>query len=417
MVILFVIIGLSLIILVHEAGHFLFAKLAGIRVLEFGFGFPPRMFGALKRHGRRVERESIEESVRETVTDTAHGEVTEIVHEVREIDEVVPTAKWTFFFGKPSVEEAEDAWRSGATIYSLNWLPFGGFVRLYGEDGVSTDESEREGRKHGIAFSAASFPRKALTMLAGVTMNIIFGWVLFSAVYMIGTPEHLMVADIAPASPAEAAGLVAGDVIVRVEAGGVVLEDPIGTNAFIGLTKANLGEPMALSVQRGSDIHAVTVTGRVNPPAGEGALGVALNTIGTTRLPFFSALWEGMRSTGQMLVAVAVGFYDIITGIFVHPEIFKSVSGPVGIVDAAVQTGSLGIVYVLQFMALISLNLAVLNLIPFPALDGGRFLVIAFERLFRRELSRRFQMVVNSVGFVALVLLMVFVTVQDVGRL
>lgn len=415
MTILLVIIGLSLIILVHEAGHFLFAKLAGIRVLEFGFGFPPRMFGALRRHGRRIERGSIEESVRETVTDTPRGEVTEIVREVREVDEVTPVSSWVFFFGKPRVEEAERAWRSGATIYSMNWLPFGGFVRLYGEDGVPDENGG--GTAHGVAFSAASFPRKAVTMLAGVTMNVIFGWLLFSAVFMVGTPEHLMVADIAPGSPAAIEGIVPGDVITRAEVNGNVLVDPIASDAFIALTKGAAGAPMTLSLQRGSETTKVTVAGRTSPPPGEGALGVALQEIGTTRLPFFSALWEGMLAAGRMLGAVAVGFYDIITGIFVHPEIFKSVSGPVGIVDAAVQTGSLGIVYVLQFMALISLNLAVLNLIPFPALDGGRFLVLLFERLFRRELSRRFQMVVNSVGFVALILLMVFVTVQDVGRL
>jgi regulator of sigma E protease len=417
MIVLAVVIGLSLTILVHEAGHFLAAKLSGIRVLEFGFGFPPRLLGAVRQRERVVECESVEESVQETTVDTAQGEVVEIVHEVHEVDEVVPTTRWVFSWGKPQVAAAERMWRDGLTVYSVNWLPFGGFVRLYGEDGAPEKNAQGESVKRGRAFSLATFPRKAFTMLAGVTMNIVFGWLLFTVVFMAGTPEHLMIADAAPESPAAVAGLAAGDVIVRAEVNGEVLTDPIAIDAFVSLTKATVGKPMALSVQRGSDVYSVTLTGRENPPAGEGALGVGLNEIGTARLPFFSALWEGVLTTGRMLGAVVAGFYGIVTGLFVRPEVLQSVSGPVGIVDAAVQTGSLGIIYIFQFMALVSLNLAVLNLVPFPALDGGRFLMLAFERIFHREFPRRFQTVVNSVGFAALILLMIFVTVQDVGRL
>ena len=391
MIIVLVIIGLSLVILVHEAGHFIVAKLSGITVLEFGIGFPPRLFGALRRRER-------------------------------EVDEVVPATKWLFFFGKPGVEEAERAEREGATIYSVNWLPFGGFVRMQGEDG-SPEAGEdaampvKTSAAKSVPFANVSFWKKAATLAAGVSMNVIFGWLILFAVFLIGTPQHLMIAEVLPDSPAAAAGLTSEDVILSARLDATTLADPVSSDALIALVRSSGEKPIRFEVKRGDAVRTVEIAGKTNAETGAIQIGVSLSDAGLAPLPFHSALWKSIQATGETLVAVVAGFWYLVTRVFTTPEVLKSVAGPVGIVNMAVQSGSLGLIYILQFLALISLNLAVLNLIPFPALDGGRILLTVIEKVFGRPLPRRFQTAVNAIGFVALILLMVVVTVQDIGKL
>lgn len=349
MTVVLVILSLALLILAHEAGHFFTAKLFGIRVDEFGFGFPPRIWGV----------------------------------------------------------------KRGETIYSVNALPFGGFVRIYGED----PDAASDGSDASRSFAVQPVWKRSCVMLAGVLMNALAGWVILSAVFMIGVPAHLAVVDVEAGTPAAAAGVRTGDLILSASSGGTALADPITADDFVALARASAGQAVALTVDRGGSDIAIAVTGRENPPAGEGSLGIAIADTGVPAAPFFASLGNGAAETWQFSKLVVSDFYTLVTQVFVKPSVLKNVAGPVGIVSIADQASGFGFAYFLQFLGLISVNLAVLNLIPFPALDGGKFLFLLIEKAKRSPVSRRVQMAVNVVGFGALIVLMVLVTVQDVARL
>lgn len=341
-----VIIGIALLIFGHELGHFLSAKLFGIRVDEFGFGFPPRLFGK----------------------------------------------------------------KVGETVYSVNALPFGGFVRIYGEDGTAPDADPR-------AFTRQPFWKRGVVMLAGVAMNFIIGWLLFSAVFAAGIPSHLGVVSVTPNAPAADAGVKAGDLVVRAEHDSTVLSDPVPADAFVALVREAGTDAVYLTLDRGGKRIPVTLHGRVNPPRGEGSLGVGVADTGVPAASFFGGLGKGMEEAAGMTRDIAVGFVSLIGQAFVRPSVLQDVAGPVGIVSIAVKASGLGFVYFLQFLGLLSVNLVVLNLLPFPALDGGKFLFLVYEKLRRKPAPERVQLWVNVAGFGFLILLMMLVTVQDVARL
>jgi len=345
MIIILVIIGLSVLILVHEFGHFLAAKVFGVKVEEFGLGFPPRLFGK----------------------------------------------------------------KIGGTVYSVNLLPFGGFVKIFGEDG--NEEAERDDK----SFSHQPVWRRLAIILAGVFMNAVLGWLVLSSVFAVGAPEHLVIAEVAPGSPAAEAKLKSGDVIWEARAV-EVLGDPVESGAFVDLVENAPGE-IFLKIKRGNDIFEATLAPRKNPPAGQGPIGVSLVEIGFPAEPFFKSFYRGLTATFQTLGLVAGGLWTFFSRLFVSPEVLETVAGPVGIFALSARAGYLGLVYLLQLLAFISLNLAVLNLIPFPALDGGRFLMLIFEKIKGKPISRRLQMAVNAVGFVFLIGLMLVITWRDVLRL
>ncbi|MEK7630063.1 MAG: site-2 protease family protein [Patescibacteria group bacterium] len=360
MIILIVIIGLSVLILVHELGHFLTAKMFGVKVEEFGFGFPPRILAWRPK-------------------------------------------RW--LKDKGTLRQAQ-----GETEYSFNWLPFGGFVKIFGEDAESGETSER-------SFVSQSVWKRSVIVLAGVFMNIILGWLILSIVLMVGSPEHLMISEVAPQSPAAITGLKPSDLIISASYGSAVLTDPIKSESLVDLVKSAKGEEVLLQAKRGGEILDFSLRGRLNPPPGEGAIGVALLEIGFPASSFFDALGKGLVNTSEAIQAISVGFLNLFTKIFVNPEIVRSLTGPVGIFAVANQTGQLGFIYLFQLIALISLNLAVLNFIPFPALDGGRFLFLIIEKIKGSPVSYKFQRIVNTVGFALLVILMIVVTVQDIIKI
>ena len=349
--ILLVIFSLSVLILVHEFGHFVVAKFSGARVEEFGLGFPPRLFGK----------------------------------------------------------------QIGETLYSINLLPFGGFVKIYGEDG----SSEPKGRAPSALQTFADLPmwKRSAVMLAGVFMNVVLAWFLFSLVFAIGSPEHLMIAEVSLGSPAEEVGLEEGDVILEARFRNEILSDPIQSEAFVFLVNQNSEEELSLQIMRGEEIFDAMLTGRRTPPEGQGKLGVSLVAIGLPPQPLFYSFIKGVQATASALLLVAMGFFEIIINIFIAPEALQGVAGPVGIIALATKTGSLGFVYLMQLMAFISINLVILNLLPFPALDGGRFLMLIIEKIKGSPLSRKIQLAVNVTGFVALLLLMALVTIRDISRL
>jgi len=367
MVILIVIVSLSILILVHELGHFLLAKLFGVKVEEFGLGFPPRLWGK----------------------------------------------------------------KIGETVYSLNLLLFGGFVKIFGEDGEkqfqSTNSSESTNNirisdgfvdsDYGRSFIGQPIWQRSVIVLAGIFMNLVLGWLVLSVVFMLGSPSHLMVADVAPDSPASGAGISRGDFILEISQAGKILSDPLKASDFIEFMKDAKGEQVLLKVRHQGTVKEVAVAGRQNPPAGQGPLDVSLIEAGFPAEPFFKSIGTAFTTTVKTTGLIVVAFVNLFGKIFVSPEVLETVSGPVGIFALASQAGSMGLVYLLQLMALISLNLAVLNFIPFPALDGGRFLFLLLEKIKGSPISPKFQRAVNTVGFAFLIVLMVIVTVRDISRL
>jgi regulator of sigma E protease len=356
LIIVLVILGLSILILGHEAGHFFVAKLFGLKVDEFGIGFPPRI-----------------------------------------------TAK-----------------KFGDTEYSINWLPFGGFVRISGERGEfevvdpegSTPETGATSPELSDADKARLFYnqpawKKSLIVLAGVFMNFILGWVLIAAVFMIGVPQTLVISGTQAGSPAATAGIQAGDVV----------KGYTDTQSFINYVNENKGKQITVTVIRNNKNLSYTMTPRVNVPANQGALGVALEEGGAPRENFFKAIWNGLQDAAIISWLTLQAFYELLKQIFIHASIPAGVVGPVGIFGIAEETGHIGLTYLLQFLGIISINLMIVNCIPFPALDGGRFLVVLFEKIKGSPLPYKVEAWINGVGFALLLLLMVVLTVRDISGL
>mgnify|MGYP001579730311 FL=1 len=397
-IIIFIVI-LAVLILVHELGHFFVAKSFGIRVDEFGIGYPPRAL--------------------------------------------------TLF-----------EWRR--TRFTLNWLPFGGFVKIFGENGevpapehqnaeLNNSESESEAKsEHPDAEpeSEKSFAKKprfaqALVLIAGVAFNIIFAWVLISAGFMVGLPTststvtagrevenaRLVITMVAPDSPAFIGGLKSGDVITDI----VSIGDLTGKDNLTGKIRPKTGilspesvsdfiakhgnEKINISYSRGSETDIAVLTPSDGIIEGRKAIGISMDMIGTLSLPIHLAFFEGAKTTVSLTKLVTVGLavfvYDAVRG----ASDFSQVTGPVGIVGLVGDASRLGLIYLISFTAFISINLAVINLIPFPALDGGRLLFVIIESIKRSPISPKISNVMNTVGFMLLIILMILVTVHDVVKL
>ena len=336
-----------MLILGHEAGHFIVAKLCGMKVHEFGFGFPPRIF----------------------------------------------------------------AWSMGETEYSLNWLPLGGFVRIAGENGEfglqDQDQDPVSPEEKARYFSSHTALRRMAVLFAGITMNLLLGWLFFSIVFAVGTPPALLIQDVQAGSPAAVAGIEAGDILVGYSK----------ADDFIAYTSAHRGEPISVPVKRGGVAKEITVTPRSVSAPGEGAVGVLLAEVGESPRPIFTALWDGWQRMLLSTRAVAMGLYSLLADLVVRHSVSADVSGPVGIFSIAHKTGEMGLGYFLELLGLISVNLAVLNLIPFPALDGGRILLVLIEKIRRRSLPIKFELWVNGVGFAVLLLAILLLTFRDVVRM
>lgn len=345
LIFLIVLIGLSLLILVHEAGHLWAAKKFGLKVDEFGFGFPPRIF----------------------------------------------------------------AWKKGGTEYSVNWLPFGGFVKIAGEtdrlqDIEKLEKLPAEEKKRIFVFQKAW--KRSVIILAGVAVNFVTGWLLLSILFMAGSPQILLVSGVEPGSPADKAGVKAGDIVAGYTQ----------SQAFIDFVNQNRGREITLDLRRGGQELEVKTVLRTAAQTNEGALGVFLNEAGIPRYGFFPAFWEGLKTSFYLAGQVLVALVDLIKNLFLHAQLLQGVVGPLGIFGVAEQAGQIGLIYLIQLLALISINLAVMNLVPFPALDGGRFFLILLEKIKGSPISVRLEGIINIIGFGLLLLLMVLLTFRDISH-
>jgi regulator of sigma E protease len=354
--ILVFIIILGLLVFVHELGHFIMAKRAGMRVEEFGFGFPPRLFG-IKR---------------------------------------------------------------GETIYSINLIPLGGFVKILGEDG--SDNSDPESFGHKSAW------RRFSVLIAGVTMNVILAWVLLSIGMGLGLPTvisegdqipnhaHVSTAsvgiiDVADQSPAAAAGLKPGDTILKIGDQTVNSIDDAQKD-----TNQQAGKQVTYTIKRGSEIFEKQITPRTNPPEGQGPIGIELGSIAYISYPWYLAPIKGAVAVVNLITITLTAFGSIIGQLVQGRHVAQALSGPVGIAVLTNDVTQLGFIYILQFTAILSVNLAIINAVPFPALDGGRVLFLIIEKIRGRKLDIRTEQWANTAGFMLLLLLMVLVTVKDISH-
>lgn len=359
---------LGILIFVHELGHFVTAKKLGIKVEEFGFGFPPRMFGIYKDK----------------------------------------KGKWKKVFGGKKAK-AEN------TIYSINWLPLGGFVKIFGEEG--------EGKENPESFASKPVWKRSLVLAAGVFMNFVLAAILLIFGFKIGLPqaidstngdvrdEKIQIAYVASESPAEESGLAIGDEIITV--GGESFENIEDIQNKI---KDKSESEILLEVKRGDEIVEIKSVPRKNPPEDEGALGISLVKTGIVSYPWHISILKGVEATFAVTIAILDAFYKLIRDLFVGEKVTADFAGPVGIAVMTGQVTRMGFAYVLQFAAVLSINLAIINILPFPALDGGRILFLLIEKIRGKKVGKKIENAIHTAGFFLLILLLVVVTFKDLFK-
>lgn len=336
------VIVFSLLVFVHEFGHFITAKLAGVRVEEFGFGYPPRLLDLGTWQGTRI---------------------------------------------------------------TLNALPVGGFVRMNEDDPTAEGSLARKSRAV-----------RAIVLAAGALMNLLLAIVLYSSSFMLGAlvPVEAPGAGIyyvAPQSPAEAADLQPGDTIVEID--GEKIQD---VNKAVEIISENAGQPVTLLIRReGEVLSPVTVTPRQDPPPNEGALGVALDLpLGRERYPVWEAVPKGFAAVYNTIRAV---FYTIRAAIRQDLSVPLQVTGPIGIYQETVEVAKTGLERLIEFTAFLSLNLFLMNLLPLPALDGGRLLFVVLEWLRGgKKVPPEKEALVHAVGMAVLLASMLVITYFDYQR-
>jgi regulator of sigma E protease len=404
----------GLLVFVHELGHFLAAKWAGIRVEEFGLGFPPMLVGFRKREGGGWD-----------VLWLGRG---------RESDSSGATAQTPFATsGGPAGQRPSpssfvatgDTSKQAVkhhTLYSLNFLPIGGFVRMPGENGDVLDE---EGKYDAGSFAAKSAGKRIIVLVAGVVMNFLLACVLFAFAYSAGEPVlRPVIGSIEDGSPAATAGLKVNDRVVAVNGKSVSSFDDVVQAVNNAIVAGSAGKsvnnvPVQLTIQRANEANPlqITVDARVNPPAGKGRMGVASNgQVDFVTVPWWQAPFKGIVHTFEVTRQFIDSIVQMITG-----ALQPSLAGPVGIVRitgvVASQTASYGWWPILSLTAILSLNLAIVNILPFPALDGGRIVLVLLEVLRGgKRLNPKYEGMINLVGMVILLLLMVVITVTDIAQ-
>lgn len=344
---------LTLVVMIHELGHFWAARKFKIKVEEFGFGFPPRLL---------------------------------------------------------------KVWHKGETEYTINWLPIGGFVKIYGENG--------EGRelKDERAFWAKPPWQRAIVLVAGVVMNFILGVVLFSVVYsFLGVPARIdgvKVVDIVSGSPVIEAGLEPEMVITGVKVYSGLIEIRTA-NDFVRIVEENKGKEIELIIR--DQEERITVVPRESPPQGEGALGVIVTDTELRQYAWWQMPFRGAYVGFQEAIGwgreIAVGIVTMIARAVTGKGLPADLAGPIGIYQITNQAREAGILVLLQLVGILSVNLAILNLLPLPALDGGRLVFVLIEWVTGKKLREDVEGWFNFGGMIFILGLMVLITGNDLVRL
>lgn len=348
-VIAFVVV-LGLLIFVHEFGHFIVAKAAGVYVEEFALGLGPVVW---KRMGKETQ-------------------------------------------------------------YSLRLLPLGGFCKMSGDnpqDDLITGQNETDRSKIPVErlFFKKKVWQRAAVVAAGPVMNFLTAILIYALIFMVfGIPTALtdqaIIGDISPGGPAAQAGLLPGDRILQIN------QEQVNSWEELALKIRSMpNQQVQLLVQRGEQQFAVTVEPRQERPEGPGLIGIVPMAEATQRIPFFKAFWYAIQQTWYLLIALVVGLYQMITGQLLGP-----ISGPVGIAQMAGQAARFGAESLLNLTAVLSVNLGVLNLLPFPALDGGRLVFFGIEAIRRKPIDPEREGLVHFIGFALLMFLILVVTFREV---
>ncbi|MDD5145002.1 MAG: site-2 protease family protein [Candidatus Pacebacteria bacterium] len=356
--ILIVFLSIISLLVIHEFGHFIVAKRFGVRVEEFGVGYPPRLFGK----------------------------------------------------------------KLGGTLYSVNLLPFGAFVRVPGEIG--------EGGNPG-SFSGKPVWQRMLIVAAGALSFWIVASILLTFTFMIGVPQaisddeegplidpRVQIVALNPGSPAKDAGIRIGDIVRQIKSNGSSFEIE-KVKEVQDLADIHRGKEITLTIQRGSEMLDVNLVPRVSPPIGEGSMGVALARTSLKSYSIWQAPKEALLSTVDLTKQIVLGWYGVLVSLFSGQGVPKGVEfvGIIGIGSMMTQAFQVGISYFLQYIALISLYLAVMNILPIPALDGGKIIFLVIEKLKGGPVNRKVEQGITTFFFMSMLVLMVWVMIKDIIRI
>jgi len=340
----------TLIVAVHEFGHFAAARLLGMKVLEFAFGFPPRVFGI----------------------------------------------------------------RRGETDYTLNWIPFGGFVRILGQDDFSI---KQEGMGDPRAFTSKPWWAQALVLAAGVSMNFVLALFILTIAFATGTTAptgDVRVFDVRAGSPAAVAGIQVGDIVVDVDGASIHT-----ARAMVTITNraAQKSQELAIDLQRNGQPLTIKAVPRSEPPAGEGPLGVQLEEVqAAIAVPIPQAFSQAAGLTGDVVGQIVALPGQLLSQRAVAAGGAPIVGGPIEIFRVTGQVAQFGIPTFLKLVGVLSVNLGIINIVPFPGLDGGRLFFVLLGAVLRRRLPPQVEAAIHAVGFVLLLGLLVIVSISDIRR-
>jgi len=355
LILVIVFISLVALITIHELGHFLTAKKLGVKVEEFGLGFPPKIWGK----------------------------------------------------------------KIGETLYSFNLIPFGGFVRIYGHEKPIYGDPR--------SFAERPFWQKSLIILGGVFTFWLVGFILLTAVMIIGSPTavedsevegiinpKVQILSVVPDSPAGGAGLKMGDVILEIQETKITKVQELSN-----FSKNNKGEEAILKIQRGKEFFNVSLKARTDYPEDEGPMGLSLVRTALKKYPWYIAPLKGIQATGILTYSIVRSWITLFSNLFsgngLPPGV--QVTGIVGIFQLFTEIGALGVSYFLQFLAVIAIHLALINSLPLPALDGGWFFFMILEKIKGKPLNQKFIQRISTIFFFILIALMIWITVKDIIRI
>ncbi|MEI6627486.1 MAG: RIP metalloprotease RseP [bacterium] len=358
---------LSVLVFVHELGHFWTALKFGTGVDEFGFGLPPRIGGVYKVNG-----------------------------------------KWRFIWGNKNPEEK-------TIVYSLNWIPIGGFVKIKGENGQDKPDAD--------SFAAKPIWQRIVILAAGVIMNVLLCVTLLSIGYGVGTPmmvdgtvdskylkeEKVQILQAVAGFGAEKAGIKSGDELLFVDGQKIT-----GVQMLRDYLVNKKDQSVQISVKR--DVEEKTFSVEVKDVGGRAGIGVDLAHTAVVKYPWYRAIWEGAKTTVVLTGAIFTALFDLFKKLVTGVSVSADVAGPVGIAVITGQVTKLGLIYLLQFMAMLSLNLAVINILPLPALDGGRILFLIIEKLRGKAMKQQWENMAHNIGFILIMGLVVIITCSDLVK-